>query len=108
MVAAVTVLQVAEAAPRAAAYGLAVVWAGHRAKASAPCADYTSPAPHTESRWRSPSPRPLNPSTSFQSNALAFSPDDEVPSVDVLEARDRLRRRRSNAPPSFVSVAVHD
>ena len=94
--------------PTAGAFMCDSIWARHRAKAFAPSAEYTKSEPHTKSHWRSRSPSTLNPSTSFQSNALAFSPDDEVPSVDVLWPRDRLRRRRSNAPPSFVSVAVHD
>ena len=94
--------------PTAGAFMCDSIWARHRAKASAPSAEYTKSEPHTKSHWRSRSPSTLNPSTSFQSNALAFSPDDEVPSVDALWPRDRLRRRRSNAPPSFVSVAVHD
>jgi hypothetical protein len=94
--------------PTAGAFMCDSIWARHRAKAFAPSAEYTKSEPHTKSHWRSRSPSTLNPSTSFQSNALAFSPADEVPSSDVLWPRDRLRRRRSNAPPSVVSVAVHD
>ena len=74
----------------------------HRANAAAPSLEYTKSEPHTRSH--PPPPPSTNPSASFQSSALAIG----KPRVPPPATLARFRSSLSRAPPSVVSVAVHD